>query len=287
LALSAKQIAVIGGGITLAAILFLLPKGVVNKEKSNAPQANRDAPSAAPSEPASVKEEAVAADSAHNKPFSSEQVQELSRLKKEAISAKSTVAVSAFSKVAEKYKSLSRYDSAAMYLETNARKLGNDVLLETAAETYYEAFTLAIKAEKRNTMLAKCKTLLEELVKKNPANLDAKSKLALTYVESPNPMQGVLLLREVIQKDPDNELALFNLGQLSMRSQQFDKAVVRFEKLVVLHPSDSRYYYYLGQCYQSLKKGDKAASAYKKALQFNTDPTAKSTIEDALKEAQQ
>jgi len=281
LAINGKQIALIAAGIVLVVILFNLPKAVVKKDGVAAPAANRDKPA-----PSFTAPTTSLADSSHTKPFTSAQKAELVALKNKASNSSPNNSLASHLKVAEKYKAFSRYDSAAIYLEQIARNTNSTPILEAAGETYFEAFTLAIKEEKRKAMLDKCQTLLQEVLTKEPANLSAKSKLAMTYVESPNPMQGIALLREVIAKDPDNELALFNLGQLSMRSQQFDKAVGRFEKLISLHPKDSRYHYYLGQCQHALKKDTEAKDSFKKALQFNTDPTAQSSIEEALKEVE-
>jgi tetratricopeptide (TPR) repeat protein len=281
LAINGKQIALIAAGIVLVVILFNLPKAVVKKDGVAAPAANRDKTA-----PSAIAPTTTLADSSHTKPFTSAQKAELVALKSKANKSSPSNSLASHLKVAEKYKAYSRYDSAAFYLEQIARNTNSTPILEAAGETYFEAFTLAIKEEKRKAMLDKCQTLLQEVLTKEPANLSAKSKLAMTYVESPNPMQGIALLREVIAKDPDNELALFNLGQLSMRSQQFDKAVGRFEKLISLHPKDSRYHYYLGQCKHALKKDSEAKDSFKKALQFNTDPTAQSTIEEALKEVE-
>ena len=61
--------------------------------------------------------------------------------------------------------------------------------------------------------------------------------MAMTYLTSSNPIQGITMLREVLVKDPKNELALFNMGMLSIQSGQYERAVERLEELVDINPS--------------------------------------------------
>jgi Tfp pilus assembly protein PilF len=64
--------------------------------------------------------------------------------------------------------------------------------------------------------------------------------MAMTYVSTSTPMQGILMLREVIAKEPEFEPALFNLGILSIRSNQFGKAVERFKQILKINPANSK-----------------------------------------------
>jgi len=278
--LSKQQILLIAAGIVVTIVLFSLPKGVVKKEASNSGKAEVAVKAA---EGKSVKLEGdLNADTLHKAELPAKAKQEIVKLKALAVSGNTESKVKALVQLAALFKENMKYDSASVYLEQRALILNTSKALEEAGETYYEAYSLAFDEGKRSQLLAKSQELLKMAFEKDKS-LTAKAKLAMTYVESPNPMQGIALLREVLEADPKNELALYNLGTLSIRSQQFDKALGRFQQLVEINPRDSRYHFYLAECLVALKRSPEAITAYKKALQLNTDPTAKATIEDRLK----
>ena len=108
--------------------------------------------------------------------------------------------------------------------------------------------------------------------------------MALTYVTSANPMQGINLLREVIATDPQNQEALYQLGILAMQSGQYDKAVGRFNQILAKHPDDTKARFYLGLAYKELGKPDQARQELERVQETDPDPAVQATVKDYLAE---
>ncbi|MFY8033953.1 MAG: tetratricopeptide repeat protein [Flexibacteraceae bacterium] len=281
-ALNTKQIVLILAAVVAVGVLFVLPKGVVKKEAENSgkPAAEPTSVAATPSESKDAN-----SDTLHKVELSPTVIKQITELKTSASKGNNTEKGKALLALADLFKANTKYDSAAAYLEQRAGLLQTGSAFELAGETYYEAYSLAFDEAKRQGLLSKSQELLTKAFDLSKS-LSAKTKLALTYVESPSPMKGIGLLREVLAVEPKNELALYSLGTLSIRSQQYDKALARFEQLIAINPSDSRYYFYQAECLAALKKPTEAITAYKKASELNTDPTAKATIADRIADLQ-
>jgi tetratricopeptide (TPR) repeat protein len=186
--------------------------------------------------------------------------------------------------IAAKYRGNFMYDSASKYYDIQIQLKPNKSTLEKAADNYYEAFNFTTD-EKRSTVYAeKAREIYEQLLKQYPEDLDLKSKMAMTFVASPNPMQGIMMLREVLAKDAKNELAIYNLGILSVQSGQYQKAVDRFIQLAKVNPTNTKAYFYLGVCYKELGDVVKAKFNFNKVKQLEKDPSVIATVDGYLKE---
>jgi predicted Zn-dependent protease len=106
----------------------------------------------------------------------------------------------------------------------------------------------------------------------------------MTYISSPNPMQGIMLLREVIAEDPKNELALFNMGMLSIQSGQHDKAVERLEELVKVNPNHTQGQLLLGIALMNTGDKRRAKEQFEKVKQLDKDPSVQATVDSYLKD---
>ena len=107
--------------------------------------------------------------------------------------------------------------------------------------------------------------------------------MAMTYVNTPSPMQGIMLLREVLDADPTNELALFNLGILSMRSNQYTKAVERFQQILSSHPQNTKAQFYLGVRLVELGRTEEAVKVLADVKQKEKDPVIQQAISELEK----
>ncbi len=117
----------------------------------------------------------------------------------------------------------------------------------------------------------------------NPNETQHKINLALTYVETEQPMQGIALLRDLSEKEPNNTSVLLALGQLSIRSGQYDKALERYQRIIELEPNNVKGHYALAQIYQALGKTTEAIAAYNKCLDISDDSSLKADIEQNIK----
>jgi len=98
--------------------------------------------------------------------------------------------------------------------------------------------------------------LLEQAVKIDSNNEDAKLSLATAYIEGTGePMRGVMILRGITNQKPDDIPANMLLGRMSLQSGQNDKAVKRFEVVLKKEPDNSEAMFFLAQAYEGL--GDK------------------------------
>jgi tetratricopeptide (TPR) repeat protein len=168
--------------------------------------------------------------------------------------------------LAKAYKSVGKLDSLAKYIEVRALEIPGTENMLKAGDAYYEAFNFAVDQSKRNQLAEKARSYYQRILEEDPSLLDVKSKLAMTYVASPQPMSGIMMLREVLEEDPDNELAIYNLGMLAITSGQLDKAIERFEKLRVLDKDNPEANFYLGYCHFEMGEPQKAKSYFQEVI---------------------
>lgn len=182
------------------------------------------------------------------------------------------------------FKGFDRLDSAAKYVEHVATlKPGQENWLR-AADSYYDAFSFAVDEGRLQYLGEKAREYYIKALAENPGLLEAKSKLAMTYISTANPMKGIALLQEVLEEDPDHEQATFNLGILSIQSGQYDRAVERFERLATLYPENLQAQFYLGVSYLETGKRAKARKQFEKVKELDADPAVQAAVDGYLEE---
>ncbi|HOX81870.1 MAG TPA: tetratricopeptide repeat protein [Chryseolinea sp.] len=264
-----NRIILIAASALVIWLIFLLPKVVVENDSEMAAQ-NKD----------SVRQQT----SMHNNVPAelSKSIQNL-RAQFSASSENEKNAIFADS-LAKLYQKAGKYDSAAWFEEEKTKFFNTTENWIKTGDRYYEAYSFAIDQDKQNQLAEKAQQFYKKVLEVNPKNLDVKTKMAMTYVSSANPMQGILLLREVIATDPKNELALFNLGMLSIQSGQYDKAVERLEELNEINPNNSQGQLLLGIAYMNTGKKAKAREQFEKVKQMEKDPAVQATVDSYLKD---
>ena len=265
------QVVLIGIGIVSVAGLYLLPKVVVDNEATGAKMEGG-------AEASSILSES------HDNTLSSQNRDQAVQLINQFRTAPSVEEkVAAAQVLAGIYKEEGIFDSAAYYW-TEASTLWpvNLFLIEEAGKANYDAFSFALDKDKVEMLAEKTRSFLNKVLEKDPTRLDLKSKIAMTYVSSANPMQGITLLREVLEADPKNEDGLFNMGVLSMQSGQFDRAIGRFEELVKAHPQNIQGQFYLGVSYFELKEKNKAKVQFELVKEMTQDPMILESIQGYL-----
>jgi cytochrome c-type biogenesis protein CcmH/NrfG len=266
--MSKTRIILIVVTIALVWLMFLLPKVVVENEsqlKEEAPAESNSAPAAHSEVPATVTEAIRVVRSQFTQGASNE---------KNAIFADS---------LRKLYTQAGQFDSAAWYAEQAATFFKTTESFLYAGNSYYEAYTFAMGQDKQQEMAVKAREYLEKVIASDPKNLDAKSKIALTYVSS-SPMQGVTMLREVLTEDPKNEFALFNMGMLSIQSSQFARAVDYLQQLIDVNPNHVQGQLLLGVGYMNSGDKTKAKAQFEKVKQLDNDPAVQATADSYLKD---
>ncbi|WP_246150757.1 tetratricopeptide repeat protein [Adhaeribacter aerolatus] len=185
--------------------------------------------------------------------------------------------------IAVQYTAIAKFDSAGYYYEQVAAIRPGEKTYQKAADQYFEAFSFAATEERTKELSGKARELYNKVLQNNPANLDAKTNLAMTYIAAgEQPMQGIQLLREVITTNPNNEKALFNLGILSIQSGQYDKAVERFKHLVEVNPKHIQGNFYLAVSLAEIGKKEEARQVFTKAKTLDNNPEFQASIDTEL-----
>jgi Tfp pilus assembly protein PilF len=182
------------------------------------------------------------------------------------------------------YTKFHQYDSVAKYSGEIAELVPSEKSFVSAGDAYMQASDL-VSVNEKATYMDKSRVYYKKSLDFNASNLDTKSKLAMTYVTTSNPMEGIALLRDVIKEDPTNQTALFNLGYLSMQSGQYAKAADRFKTLIEVNPMHASGTFYLGLSYQELGNKKKAKQYFEKAKGLDKDPEFQAIVDSYLKES--
>lgn len=271
--MSKYQIILVLVGIVLVGWLFSLPKSIVTNNKQKIAESKEPQPSSSVHNNSS--------DSLHT--ISEEGISKIRSFRSSLSASNSQIEKIRFAdSLSSVYKKNNRFDSAAYYKELIAELAPEEKNFESVADLYNEAANISIDPQKIKSFSEKSKMYYEKVLKIKPGNLDAKSKLAMTYVSTETPMTGIKLLREVVEKDPDNILANFNLGLLSIQSKQFDKAIQRFEKIVEIDPENWKARFYLGVAYKESGEKQKSKEQFELVKKLEHDPEVLSIVNSYL-----
>jgi outer membrane protein len=265
------QIIFLAFGIVLIAVLYSLPTIVVDNDNDNVVIEENDLGNS------------MNLDNLHTPTLSPEAQAMIERLKGEMESAENQEKIATFAdSTALIYAEKGKLDSAAYFYGLAADNLPNENRWEIAGNAYYEAFGFSMDEAKTQNLAAQTRLYLSKVLEKNPDRLDLKTKIAMTYVSSASPMQGITMLREILEQDPKNESALFNMGVLSMQSGQYLRAVERFEELTQNYPSNIEGQFYLGVSYFESNQKNKAKKQFEKLKPLTDDPQIQTGIENYL-----
>lgn len=264
------RLLIIGICVVSIVLLFQLPKVVIENEGSLDGLASRDSIVANPSQhietPAAIREAIAGVKKEYAKSVEKE---------KSAIFADSLAGL---------YKAANQFDSAGWFAGEASRFFDNAESLIKAGDNYYQAYTLALSRDKQLEYAGKAQEYYGKVLDRDPENLAVKTKMAMTYMSSSNPMQGIAMLREVLVKDPKNELALFNMGMLSFQSGQHDRAIERLEELMEVNPQHTQGRLLLGVALMNTRQNDKARAQFEKVKELDKDPAVQATVDSYLKE---
>ena len=166
--------------------------------------------------------------------------------------------------------------------------------------------------------LVQAKSILEEIIKNDPTNIDALYNLGMCFTELGHPEKAIPLLKrcvelkpdfdnafvalgfayertnnsenakkyflEAIKIDPNNSYALRNLGGLFGKSSDLEKAIYYLEKSYRINPSDPTTVYGLGHIYKTMEEHEKADEFFRKVLILDAPENIKDLAKDGLRE---
>lgn len=248
--MKASTLLVIASTIVLSVGLYSLPRVVVQNAAKQITGAARGRSTGTPvADSLNVVAntgETSEADVQHNEPLTPDQQKAAEGLQKRYAAAQPAARKSVAEQLITFFRSVNRFDSAAYYAGEIAKIEPAEQTYLRAGDQYFEAYGFAIAEQKAAYLGEQTRAFYQKALTRNPNLLAAKANMAMTYVNTQTPMQGIMLLREVLEQDPTNELALFNLGMLSMRSGQYSKAIDRFRQILVNDPANRKAQFYLG-----------------------------------------
>jgi tetratricopeptide (TPR) repeat protein len=186
--------------------------------------------------------------------------------------------------LANLYRIANQYDSAAWFAERASEFFNNTESWTKTADNYYQAYTLALDQRRQKVLAEKAQQFYGKVLASKPDNLEAKTKMAMTYLTSSTPMQGITMLREVLAQDPTNELALFNMGMLSIQSGQYERAIERLTELINVNPKHIQGQLLLGLALMNSGEKEKARIQFEKVKKMDNDPAVQATVDSYLKD---
>lgn len=260
--------------VALVGTLFSLPKVVVNNKGKEVETEQTQSAQATPAEGASE----ASAKSHDGATLSPDQQKIVDQLRSGFILATEKEKPAAGMKLSDKFATLQKFDSAAFYAEKVALLAPSLENWIRTGDRYYEAYGFAVDDQKAKNLGAKTREYYQKAIDQNPSLLAPKANMAMTYVNTENPMQGIMMLRDVLETDPTNELALFNLGILSMRSNQYSKAADRFKQILTNNPANTKAKFYLGLTLVELGKNDEAKKVLAEVKKEEKDPVIQQAI---------
>jgi tetratricopeptide (TPR) repeat protein len=266
-----SQIIVLTIGIVAVAILFSLPRVVVDNEEGGTQISDIEELSP------------IVSESMHSSPLDDSMLSKIALFRSILKTEDNKENFANFAdSLASLYFQGSKFDSAAFYYEQAVEKASTMERIEKTGNAYYEAYTFALDEQKVAYLAEKARNYLNNVLENDPKRFDLKTKVAMTYVSSSNPMQGITLLREILVEEPTNEDALFNMGILSMQSGQYKRASERFEELIKFHPNNLQGQFYLAVSYFESKEINKAKKQFEQVKGMTTDPMVLSSVENYL-----
>src|SRR6478736_130513 len=167
-------------------LIFLLPKAVVENESQLAPESgSAETPSENQAKPHAAASEDI--------------LKSIKQLRAQYASNPSNQKNTIFAySLPYLYTQAGQFDSAAWFAEEAASFFNTQESYLKAGNSYYEAYTFAMDAEKRDQLAKKTRDFLGKVLEKDPKNHEIKAKIAMTYLSSPSPMQGIMMLREIL-----------------------------------------------------------------------------------------
>ena len=271
---------IIAVAVGFTGLLYSLPKVVVNSQERKL-TAERDKPTAQ----SDTNTKPSPSSPVHTAPFTAAQEQELKRLQATYQAASTKVGrIKSAGLLSDWYVKVKQFDSSAKYTEIVAQLDPTMAHFLQAGDRYYDAYGFAMNEKRVNELGEKTRQWYQKALDKNPDLVAAKANMAMTYVSTNNPMQGIMLLREVLSSDPTNELALFNLGMLAMRSNQYEKALDRFRQVLRTNPLNTKARFYLGVSLAQAGKAKEALEELATVKKTEKDPTIQAAIRELEQE---
>ena len=263
------RILLVLGSAAVIWLLFLLPKVVV---ENDAPLSRQDS-------------SATATPGANHTAVPAEVIQQIAEIRRQFDQASSNEKNAIFAdSLANLYVTAGKYDSSAWYAEVAAKFFNTVESWTRAGDQYFQAYSFAVDQDRQKIFVGKARECYNKVMAADPHNPGAKTNLAMTYVNSESPMQGITMLREVLAENPQFEPALFSMGMLSVQSGQYDRAVERLNELLKVNPNHIQGHLLLGIALMNTGEKEKARQEFMMVKDLDKDPAVQATVDSYLQD---
>ncbi len=162
---------------------------------------------------------------------------------------------------------------AAYYKAKHAKLENSEKNLTFAAQIFLQLMEDEPSHQVQMWEAAEAISCLEQSLKIDSTNEDAKLALATAYIEgSGEPMRGVQILRDITAQKPNDIPANMLLGRMSIQSGQFEKAVKRFETVLKQEPNNLEANYFMAQAYEGTGNKEETIKYLEKCKSLSKNP---------------
>lgn len=197
-----------------------------------------------------------------------------------------------YRKIAETYKEdLARFmeDSSKGAPEQEAANLDSDTLQRLANLGYvgapvsrktgksladpkdkldvFNKISLSVEYSNRENY-DKAAELLQEVLKMDPRNPQARLQLASAYIKTKRPEAAKVLLDQVLKDDPNNVKALITLANVLSAEENYTDVIALCHKIIAVDSSNTQAYSLIGDAYMSQEDPAKALTYLEKAVEI-------------------
>jgi len=138
--------------------------------------------------------------------------------------------------------------------------------------------------KKQKVLAEKAREWLGKVIEANPKNYEARIKVAMTYLSSGGPMQGIKQLREVLKEDPKKWACIVYHGYAFPAISPNGKAVDWLKQLDEVNPRHVHGPTFAGRCLYERGQNAAARRQFEKVKKMDNDPAVQETVDSYLKD---
>jgi tetratricopeptide (TPR) repeat protein len=120
-----------------------------------------------------------------------------------------------------------------------------------------------------NEMMPDVVSHYEDLLRKNPNNIDAHNNLGVMLAEKGQTEEAIGQYREALRLKPDDEKVHFNLGNVFAGQNRFEDAIAQYKEAVRINPRFAEAHNNLGNVLAQARRIDEAIVHFNEAININ------------------
>jgi len=174
--------------------------------------------------------------------------------------------------ISKAWEEIGNYPLGAFYYQEASRVNEDSIPWEASGDKLYNSYLNYGDSLITNNLITFALASYEQAYNADKANLTLRMKLAEAYVESPEPMKGILHLRAITDSIPDYVPALLTLGRLSLKTGQYEKAEKRLLEVLKVNPANTEALYFLALTNEGLGNIDETIRLLEMCIKLVDNP---------------